>query len=365
MLRLVLIAALLSLPLHAAAQTPAPGQPPAEPQQPAAPTDRSEAGADVVPLRIGPVTLSGSAWIESIAVAENGHDDVIGTFRVRRARIGLAGNVAPRVGWSITGEFTSQPALRNAFLLFRIADQMNVRVGQATPPTGLERGIPLLQYELIDKSRVNSQLTSNLDPGVTLLNPEPYRGWLSYALSVFNGAGFNRTDDNDGKDTAAKIEITPPALPGLSAVISGSTGEQPEGRRTHSGFGVEYNVDRFRLAVERLRQTNEGGEGKDGFFAMAVYRIRPKTVTPHFRMLELAARYVIFHDPGTGDAAPDEDGGGAAPASTVVPATTREIQSGVNYYVNRNVRVMANLNVPTDTRQTPAATFITRLQLVF
>ena len=87
-----------------------------------------------MPLRIGPVTLSGSAWIESLAVAENGRDDVTGMFRVRRARIGLAGNVAPRVGWSITGEFTSQPALRNAFLLFRLADQLNVRVGQATPP---------------------------------------------------------------------------------------------------------------------------------------------------------------------------------------------------------------------------------------
>ena len=82
-------------------------------------------------------------------------------------------------------------------------------------------------------------------------------------------------------------------------------------------------------------------------------------------MLELAARYVVFHDPEAGEAAPDEDGGAAAPVSTAVPATTKDIQAGVIYYVNRNVRLMANLLVPTDARQTPAATFITRLQVVF
>lgn len=317
-----------------------------------------------MPLRIGPVTLSGSAWIESMAAAENGHDQVNGTFRIRRARIGLAGNIAPRVGWNITGEFTSQPALRNAFLLFRLADQLNVRVGQATPPSSLERGIGLLTFELIDRSRVNQQLTPTLDTGVTLLNPAPYRGWLSYAFSVFNGGGFNRVDANDGKDTAGKIEITPPALPGLAAVLSGSTGEQPDGRRTHSGFGLEYNVARFRIAAERLVQTREGKAGRDGFMVMAVYRIRPQTVTPHFQMLELAARYVAFHNPDAGEVRADEDGGGAA-AIVPLASTTRDVQAGVNYYVNRNVRLMANVIIPTDRRETPAATFLTRLQVVF
>lgn len=319
-----------------------------------------------MPLRIGPVTLSGSAWIESVTIGEKGQDEEAGLFRVRRARIGLAGNIAPRIGWNITGEFTSQPALRNAFLLFRLAPQLNVRAGQATPPSGLERSMSPLTIELIDRSRLTSQLTPGLDSGVTLLNPDPYRGWLSYAFSVFNGTGFNRTDDNDAKDIAAKLEITPPPLPGMSVVVSGSAGEQPGGRRTHSGLGVGYDVPALKLAVEGLRETNEGAALRDGVVVIGVFRIRPQTATPHFRMLELAARYVVFHDPGTGDAAPDEDGGGgstAAPGS--VPATAKELQAGVNYYVNRNVRLMGDVIVPTDERATPSSTIVTRLQIVF
>lgn len=319
----------------------------------------------MVPLRIGPVTLSGSAWVESVTIAENGRDNETGMFRVRRARIGLAGNIAPRIGWNITGEFTSQPALRNAFLLFRLAPQLNVRTGQATPPSGLERGMSPLTIELIDRSRLTNQLTPGLDSGVTLLNAAPYRGWVSYAFSVFNGTGFNRTDNNDGKDVAGKLEITPPAVPGLSAVVSGSTGEQPNGRRTRSGLGVGYDVATFKLAAEGLRQTRDGGLVKDGFVVIAVYRIRPATVTPHFRMVEFGGRYVVFHDPEAEEAAPDEDGGGGAPARSVVPATTKELQAGLNYYVNRNVRLMANAIVPTDARRTPAAAFLTRLQIVF
>ena len=147
--------------------------------------------------------------------------------------------------------------------------------------------------------------------------------------------------------------------------MSGGTGDQPDGRRTRSGFGVAYDVAPFKVAVEELRQTRTGGSAKDGVMVMAVYRIRPRTVTPHFRLLELAARYVVFHDPEPEEAASDEDGGGSAPVSALLPARTKDIQTGVNYHVNRNVRLMANLLVPTDGRQTPAATFMTRLQIVF
>lgn len=319
------------------------------------------------PLRIGPVTLSGSAWIESQMITGDERDLVADTFRIRRARIGLAGNLTPKVGWNISGEFTSEPALRNAFLIFRFTDQLNVRMGQATPPTGLERGTSPLVLELIDRSRLTTELTSGLDPGVTVLNAQPYRGWVSYAFSVYNGTGFNRADNNDAKDAAGKLEITPPAAAGLSVVLSGATGKQPAGRRTRSGLGVEYDVAAYKLAAEALRQTTSGRAARDGVFVMAVYRIRPADVTPHFRMLEFAARYVVFNDPpaaGSGpEATPDEDGGGDAGPAGPVPATTRDLQAGVTYYVNRNVRAMFNALVPVDER--PGTTVLTRLQVVF
>jgi hypothetical protein len=365
LLILAFLVTFLGFSVSTVAQTPAQGQQPADPQQPAGPVDPAESGgAEVAPLRIGPVTLSGSAWIES---QFNGDDVADDTFRLRRARIGLAGNLTPKVGWNITGEFTSQPALRNAFLLFRFAEQLNVRLGQATPPTGLERGTSPLVIELIDRSRLTNDLTHRLDNGITVSNAQPFRGWIAYALSVVNGVGFNRGDNNDGKDVAGRLEITPPDAPGLTFNVSGGTGEQPSGRRTRNGLGVEYDVDQFKVLLEGLRQSVEGLPVSDGIVMMGVYRLRPRTVTPHFRMLELAARFVVFNDPaaalGVGSSGPDEDSGGDSGPSGPVPATTRDLQFGGNYYVNRNVRLMVNALVPLDERASRALT--SRLQVVF
>ena len=103
-----------------------------------------------------------------------------------------------------------------------------------------------------------------------------------------------------------------------------------------------------------------------GAVLIAVYRIRPRAVRPYFRMFEIAGRYLVITDPraGTGTAAgPDEDG--AEALTGFVPRTTREIHAGVNYYVNLNVRFMANVIVPTDARPAPDAILATRLQVVF
>ena len=365
LLILAFLAVFLGFPVATVAQAPAQGQQPSDPQQPAGPVDPAESGgAEVAPLRIGPVTLSGSAWIESQFNGDNAEDD---TFRVRRARIGLAGNLTPKVGWNITGEFTSQPSLRNAFLLFRFTEQFNLRLGQATPPTGLERGTSPLVIELIDRSRLTNDLTYRLDNGITVSNAVPFRGWVSYALSVVNGVGFNRGDDNDGKDVAGRLEITPPATRGLTLNVSGGTGEQPIGRRTRNGLGVEYDVPQFKVLFEGLRESIERLPVSDGIVMMGVYRLRHRTVTPHFRMVEVAARFVVFDDPaaarGIGSSGPDEDGGGSSRPAGPIPATTRDLQFGANYYVNRNVRFMVNALVPLDARS--GHQWLSRLQVVF
>jgi hypothetical protein len=364
-LRALIFFLLVCAPL--AAQTPDPQQ---QPQLPAAPVDPAEAGGTgVTPIRIGPVTLSGSAWAESIALAEDNRDDAAGMFRIRRARIGLAGNLTPRIGWNISGEFTAEPILRNAFIQIRFTDFVSLRMGQATPPSGLERGTSPLAIELIDRSIITNQMTSGLDSGLTFMSTQPIGNWLSYAVSVVNGTGFNRTDNNDAKDLVGRIAITPPQAEGLSIIGSGSAGEQPKGRRSQSGLGVEYDVPAFKIAVECLKQSVEYGPGSKGAFAMAAYRIRPRTVTPHFMMLELAARYVGFNDPasalGGQTAVPDEDGGGQTGTVHPLPAIQRELQAGANYYVNRNVRFMANVILPRDHRVAPFTTFLTRLQIVF
>jgi len=354
--------ALLVATVPAAAQTETTGKPPVvAPRSP----DSDEANAGrMVPLHIGAVTLSGSAWLDTALI--DGHDgQEQDSFRVRRARIGLSGNFTRKVGWNVAGELTSA-SFRNAFLVFRFAEQFHVRVGQATPPAGIERGTNPLALEVIDRSRLSSQLSSGQDIGIGVSNAAPFKGWVSYAVSVVNGAGMNRLDNNLAKDVVVRLEVTPPAVRGLTFNVNGSTGKQPQGRRTRSGAGVAYDSRRFKVLAEGLRQQHEGRADRQGFILIGVYRLRPRAVTPHFRLFEVAGRYMAFTDPAAEASvptAPDEDG--AVPTlPSATPHTTRSVQAGGNYYVNQRARVMANVTVPLHSG-TRAATFLTRLQVMF
>jgi hypothetical protein len=341
------------------------------------PVDPAEAnaGADVAPLRIGPVTLSGSMHIDALKVNDDELDEYRDEVKARRARVGLAGNITPKIGWNLSVEFTGTPGLRNAFFVYRLHPFANVRLGQATPPMSIERGTSPTALEFIDRTRLTSQLTYPQDIGAIVFSDKPVGGWLNYTAGVINGAGFNRSDDNDAKDLVGRVEVLPPGLRHTSLVVSAATGQQPPRsstspvpfRRTRHTAGFQVDASNIKVTAEALRENNESLALRDGFLVSAVYRYHPHRVTPHFRMIEFAARYFTFDDPLSARGLPGtvDDDAAAQTAVSVVPVTTREFQAGGNYYANRNVRVIVNVIVPVDERTTPGTTLASRFQVVF
>ena len=311
---------------------------------------------DPPPLRVGPVTIAGFVQADALGTADDDLDEVNNMFRMRRARVGVSGDVAQKIGWALSVELISTPHVRDAYMNIRFAEQFQLRFGQFYPIYSLERMTSSSRLELIDRSRMVEAMTYERNPGVMVLNARPYGGWISYALGAFNGTGMNRADNNDAKDVIGRVVITPPMLRGLALGISGGAGEQPDGDRNRAGADVSFNRGPVKIAIEALRE-DHGPEERDGFYVLGAYRIVAKQVRPHFRMAEIAARYVRFNDP-FGARPP-------APTRSFLPATTEEVQFGGNYHVNRNVRFMANVIVPVDERDTPGATAIGRLQIMF
>jgi hypothetical protein len=345
-----LILIILAVPVSAQTQGQDPAPAPADPP------------SDPAPIRIGPVTIGVSAWLDSLirAGAESGD---VSTLELSRARVGLNGSLTRRIDWNISAELTDEPMLRNASLLIRFSDQLNVRLGQANLPTSIEAGTPTLALDLIGRSRPTSELTPGRDIGVTISNSEPFAGWASYAVNIFKGNGANRADDNSAKDVAGRLVIRPPAAEGLWFVTSGGTGVQPDGRRSFVGFGVQYDVPSFKMTLETLRQSLENAQPARAGIAMVTYRIRPQTPTPYFRMLELLARYFVLSDQRKAlrSTAPGEDGLVPDP----VTDDSRELRLGVNYWVSRNIRFMWNTVIPNDDREPSRVTHLSRLQVVF
>lgn len=313
---------------------------------------------DPPPLRIGPITLSGYMQADALTVAGDDLEESNDTFRIRRMRVGLAGDLAPKIGWVFSLEATGSPHIRDAHLTLRFVDWANIRFGQFYQPFSLDRLTSTSRLELIDRAPVTERIALTRDPGVMVFNARPFFGWLSYFLDVSNGTGMNVSDNNDAKDVTARVVVAHPALHGLSVGINGSSGEQPTGTRSRGGIDLSMDTRAFKFVVEALVEQNDGiAPDRDGYYVLGVYRIHPRQVTPHFRMVELVARYSTLDDPSGIRL--------ATPTRSVIPETTSELQFGGNYHVNRNVKFQANAIVPVDDRDVPSATFISRLQIIF
>lgn len=343
MSRLRLALLFLAFGSTATAQTPAPATPSPDPP----------------PLRIGPVTLAGYLQVDGLTVAGDDLEENNDTFRIRRMRVGLSGDLAPRVGWTFSLEASGPSShLRDAYITLRFSPAANLRIGQFYQPFMLDRLTSTSRTEVIDRAFFTDRIALTRDPGVMVYNAQPFFGWLSYSLDVSNGTGMNVTDNNDAKDVTGRVVAVPKELAGLSIGVNASSGEQPEGTRSRSGIDVSMDKRDFKFVLEGVRERSDGtGPDRDGFYFLGVYRFHPKQITPHFRMAELALRFTALDDPAAARA--------ATPTRSFISATTRELQFGGNYYVNRNVRFLANIIVPVDERDAPGSTLISRMQIMF
>jgi phosphate-selective porin len=314
--------------------------------------------SDPPPLRVGPVTISGYIQADALTVTDDDLEESPDTFRIRRMRFGLGGDLAPKIAWAFSVEVTGTPHLRDAYITLRLADAAHVRIGQFYQPFSLDRLTSTSRSELIERAPVTDRIALTRDPGVMVFNAKPFFGWLSYSLDLSNGTGMNVIDNNDAKDVTGRLVVTPPGLEGFGFGVNASTGEQPDGTRTRAGVDASFDRRNFKVVVEGLREVSDGtGPDRDGFYVLGVYRFHPKQVRPHFRMAEVAARYHVSSDPTFGRE--------PTPTRSGIPGTTREFQAGANYYVNRNVRFLAQGIIPVDDRDGPGATIIGRMQVLF
>lgn len=318
----------------------------------------STPSSDPAPIRIGPVTISGYLQADGLTVAGDDLEENADTFRIRRMRFGLSGDLAPKIGWAFSIEAAGSPHLRDAYITLRLVDAAHVRIGQFYQPFSLDRLTSTSRNELIERAPVTDRIALTRDPGVMVFNAEPFFGWVSYNLEVSNGTGMNVGDNNDAKDVTGRLVVTPPRASGFGVGFNASRGEQPNGTRTRTGVDVSFDRRTVKIVAEVLRETSDGtGTDRDGFYVLGVYRFLRKQVTPHFRMAEVVARYAVLSDPTLARA--------GTQTISAIPGTTREFQVGANYHVNRNVRFLGQAILPVDDRVAPAATVIGRMQVMF
>lgn len=233
------------------------------------------------------------------------------TFRLRRMRAGVQGNVSPRVGFHFQVEAMGAGNNLDATLIqgwvdYRLHDALNIRVGQFKYPFGLEvstTGPPVWKFvhpsyasggiaqtlgqEGASYRDLGLQLGGEVDLGTPFV--------LGYQLMGMNGNGINTVDTDGMKDIVGRTYIQLPS--GIRAGVSyyaGHTGEETSRWNEQAlGFHAHVRHQVWGRALEiqgeymqgRYRLT-EGQVKSQGYYLYAAYALS--------QAIETGLRYDTF-----------------------------------------------------------------------
>ena len=278
-------------------------------QPPAASTADNAAPAEVreIESRLGELESKTTAW-QKIAArlprfsgyvqAGYQYSDDASTFFLKRVRLSLAGDIAPKLDYKIQFEFC-KPQLVDAFIQYRPFEQLNAKIGQYKVPFSIENTdyvptklefieYPMVLQKLMGFSDVCGISATGRDLGATL-----YGGFfkrdgyniVNYDLGVFNGAGINTKDNNKTKDIAARLAVKP--VRGL--LLSGSYywGEYGASyfKRERYAAGICYDRGAVVVRSEWIGGRTGSADGEfdsDGWYVMAGWRA-PHNLMPAVR----------------------------------------------------------------------------------
>ncbi len=220
------------------------------------------------------------------------YSDNASTFFLKRVRLSLAGDIAPKLDYKIQFEFCT-PRLVDAFIQYKPFNQLNIKVGQYKVPFSIENTdyiptklefieYPIVLQKLMGFSDVCGISATGRDLGATLYGGFFKRDGYSivnYDLGVFDGAGINTKDNNKTKDIAARLMIKP--VRGLT--ISGSYywGEYGASyfRRERYAAGICYDRVAVVVRSEWIGGRTGSADGtldSDGWYAMVGWRASDK-----------------------------------------------------------------------------------------
>jgi len=188
---------------------------------------RSADGAYQLRFR-GLIQADSRAYLEDTGI--QGAD----TFILRRVRPIFDGTVFKYFDFRLTPDFGGgTTVLQDAYVDMRFRPSLKLRAGKQKQPFGLERLISASNLAFIERALPTS-VAGNRDLGAMLYG-DLLKNRFSYWAGVFNGVpdgGSADLDERDGKDVVARVMVHPfrgtsnERLEGLGLGVAGSYGSQ-------------------------------------------------------------------------------------------------------------------------------------------
>lgn len=222
------------------------------------------------------LTLSGYAQVLAVE-----WDRGVDTFSLRRARIGLSGDILKNLKFKITVDVVKSPALLEALVEFEPSKILGLRVGQCLIPFSLESITPTRDLDMVNRSPVVDTLAPGRDNGSSGrdIGTALYGSYaiFEYTVGLFNGAGINKADTNSHKDWSGRLVAHPLKFLSVGASIyrgkQDSTPEAPLVRRDKEGLEAALILKAFSFKSEYIHARDDlvskaGWYVQAGFFAL-------------------------------------------------------------------------------------------------
>jgi hypothetical protein len=166
------------------------------------------------------------------------------SFRLRRARLSLQGQLGDRASFKLMSELGGTPALLDAYVDVRVLPNLAVRVGQGKTPFTRTWTTDDAKLDFLERPAGLDNLRYDRDLGVWLRGSFD-AGRVTYVVGVANGGGANLPNDNVDLLAAARIER---ALVGEAFEGPGDV-EQSEAPRIRIGAGAVHDLMRLPTEV--------------------------------------------------------------------------------------------------------------------
>lgn len=157
--------------------------------------------------------LNLSANLQTWFLLEPGDRQQQNTFRIRRGRLVLSGHVFRDFGYYLEGDFTGPARLEELRLSYIRFPQATLILGQHKPRFGLENLTSARDLDFAERAIIVRALTPDQQVGLTL-EGRLLDNRLYYGAGIYNGCG--RVDqcpgglDNDNdKELAGRLAVTP------------------------------------------------------------------------------------------------------------------------------------------------------------
>ncbi|MBN1272560.1 MAG: hypothetical protein JXB26_09850 [Candidatus Aminicenantes bacterium] len=156
------------------------------------------------------LSLNLSGYIQtSFTHYQNSNDE----FQIKKARIGLDGDVSRHLSFKLQVDFVNNLSLIDALIETKFASYAKMTVGQYKIPFSLENLTSSHSLDTISRSLTVESLCPGRDIGAKGRDIgimfSGRHSLFEYFLGIFNGTGINNLDNNEKKDFAGRLVLAP------------------------------------------------------------------------------------------------------------------------------------------------------------